>query len=113
MFRARIYAQGFTLAAMLGGSVYYKKKRDEEKQVDVAKAMVDAKAKQTAWIKELEIRDREDKEVCTHLSIRPFIHLFRQTTADAGQRHDRNKRYAERRREAQARATDEAAGDSS
>lgn len=63
MFRARIYAQGFTLAAMLGGSVYYKKQRDEEKEVDVAKAKIDAQAKQMAWIRELEIRDKEDKEV--------------------------------------------------
>lgn len=63
MFRARIYAQGFTLAAMLGGSVYYKKQRDEEKEVDVRKAAVKAKEKQSAWIRELEIRDKEDKEV--------------------------------------------------
>lgn len=69
MFRARIYAQGFTLAAMLGGSVYYKKQRDEEKEVDVAKAKIDAKAKQMAWIRELEIRDKEDKEVCTPRSL--------------------------------------------
>lgn len=69
MFRARIYAQGFTLAAMLGGSVYYKKQRDEEKEVDVAKAKIDAQAKQMAWIRELEIRDKEDKEVCTPRSL--------------------------------------------
>ncbi|KAL0637569.1 Respiratory supercomplex factor 1, mitochondrial [Maublancomyces gigas] len=86
MFRARIYAQGFTLAAMLGGSVYYKKQRDEEKEVDVKKAAVKAKEKQSAWIRELEIRDKEDKE-----------------------RQRSNKRYAERRRE--ARAAEKEAGD--
>lgn len=48
---------------MLGGSIYYKKQRDEEKQVDVAVAEKKAKEKQAAWIRELEIRDKEDQLV--------------------------------------------------
>lgn len=48
---------------MLGGSIYYKKQRDEEKEVDVAVAEKKAKDKQAAWIRELEIRDKEDQEV--------------------------------------------------
>jgi hypothetical protein len=63
MFRMRIYAQAFTLAAMVGGSYYYQKERDERKAKEGITAEKKAKEKQQAWIRELEIRDREDKEV--------------------------------------------------
>lgn len=72
MFRARIYAQGFTLAAMVGGSIYYKKERDEQKAIDEVVAERKAKEKQSAWIRELEIRDKEDQEVYTGASILPL-----------------------------------------
>ena len=63
MFRYRIYAQGFTLAAMIGGSYYYQNQREKEKERDTAIAERKAKEKQQAWIKELEFRDEEDKRV--------------------------------------------------
>jgi len=63
MFRMRIYAQAFTLAAMVGGSFYYQKERDERKAKEGITAEKKAKEKQQAWIRELEIRDREDKEL--------------------------------------------------
>lgn len=116
MFRARIYAQGFTLAAMLGGSVYYKKQRDEEKEVDVKKAAVKAKEKQSAWIRELEIRDKEDKEVRRFFLVEMGLGLELgwdgKTDVEVGgvKRQRSNKRYAERRREARA-AEKEAAED--
>jgi hypothetical protein len=63
MFRARIYAQGFTLLAMVGGSYYYQEQRENEKSRDAMFAERKAKEKQQAWIRELEVRDREDREV--------------------------------------------------
>lgn len=63
MFRARIYAQGFTLVAMLAGSYYYQDQRAAEKGVTVELAEQKARDKQQAWIRELEFRDREDREV--------------------------------------------------
>lgn len=62
MFRARIYAQGFTLLAMVAGSMYYKTDRDKRKEFDGVVAENKAKQKNEAWIRELEARDREDKE---------------------------------------------------
>jgi ribosomal protein S11 len=63
MFRARIYAQGFTLLAIVGGSFYYRKQREEEAKRAGITAERKSKEKQLAWIRELEIRDREDQEV--------------------------------------------------
>ncbi|KAI5858394.1 hypoxia induced protein conserved region-domain-containing protein [Tricharina praecox] len=63
MFRARIYAQGFTLVAMVGGSYYYQEQREKEKSRDATIAERKSKEKQQAWIRELEVRDREDREL--------------------------------------------------
>ena len=62
MFRNRLYAQGFTLLAMLAGSMYYEKDRTRRKEFEKVIAERKAKEKNEAWIRELEIRDREDKE---------------------------------------------------
>ncbi len=63
MFRARIYAQGFTLLAVVAGSMYYKQDREKRKEFDGAVAERKAKEKAEAWIRELEARDLEDKEM--------------------------------------------------
>ena len=62
MFRARVYAQGFTLAAIVLGSVFYQDERLKRRQFD--KVVEDKKAaeKREKWIAELEARDREDRE---------------------------------------------------
>lgn len=62
MFRARIYAQGFTLVAMVAGSVYWQTDRQKRKEFDAVVAEKKAKEKNLLWIKELEARDQEDKE---------------------------------------------------
>jgi hypothetical protein len=63
MFRARIYAQGFTLVAMVAGSMYWQTDRQKRKEFDAAVAERKAKEKNEAWIKELEARDEEEKEL--------------------------------------------------
>ena len=62
MFRARIYAQGFTLLCLVAGSYYYAEDRDKRKQFEGVKAERKAREKNEAWIRELEARDREDRE---------------------------------------------------
>lgn len=62
MFRARIYAQGFTLAAVVAGGMYYKQDRGKRQEYNRAVAEKVAREKRDAWIKELEARDREDQE---------------------------------------------------
>lgn len=62
MFRRRIYAQGFTLLAMIAGSAYWsgdRKKRNEFNELIEEKKK---KEKHEAWIKELEVRDQEDQD---------------------------------------------------
>lgn len=62
MFRARIYAQGFTLVAMVAGSMYWQTDRQKRKEFDKVVLEEKAKEKNQAWIRELEARDEEEKE---------------------------------------------------
>ena len=63
MFRARIYAQGFTIVAMVAGSMYWQKDRDKRKEFQGVLAEKKAKEKNEAWIRELEARDLEEREM--------------------------------------------------
>ncbi|KAI9807876.1 MAG: hypothetical protein M1825_005182 [Sarcosagium campestre] len=60
-FRYRIYAQGFTLVAVVAGSIYYKQDREKRKKYQGLVAEKVAEEKKQAWIRELEARDEEDK----------------------------------------------------
>lgn len=62
MFRYRIYAQAFTLVAVVAGGIYYKSERAQRKESDRARGEKKSKAKYDAWLRELEIRDQEDKD---------------------------------------------------
>lgn len=62
MFRMRIYAQAFTIVAMVGGSMYYEKDREKRKQMDGVIKERTALEKREKWIKELEAREKEDRE---------------------------------------------------
>lgn len=62
MFRYRIYGQAFTLVAMLAGSFYYNSDRILRHEFEKVKTAQKAKEKNEAWIRELEARDREDKD---------------------------------------------------
>jgi hypothetical protein len=60
-FRARVYAQGFTLLCVCAGAIYWKEDREKRKTY---RGLVDekkAKEKREAWIRELEIREMEDE----------------------------------------------------
>jgi septin family protein len=62
MFRARIYAQGFTLLCLVAGSYYYAEDREKRKVFTNKKAEQKAIEKREKWIKELEARDQEARE---------------------------------------------------
>jgi hypothetical protein len=63
MFRARLYAQGFTLVAMIAGSMYWKSDRQKRKEFDAVVKERKAKEKNELWIKELEARDEEERAI--------------------------------------------------
>jgi hypothetical protein len=63
MFRARIYAQGFTLVAMIAGSMYWQTDRQKRKEFDKVVEERKAREKNEAWIRELEARDEEQKDI--------------------------------------------------
>ncbi|KAF8422522.1 hypoxia induced protein conserved region-domain-containing protein [Tirmania nivea] len=60
-FRARVYAQGFTVAAMVAGSYYWQSDREKRKHLTEEARRRAAEEKKAAWIRELERRDEEDK----------------------------------------------------
>lgn len=62
MFRARIYAQGFTLLALVAGSIFYKDERMRRKAFEVAVEEKKNAEKREKWLAELEARDREDQQ---------------------------------------------------
>ncbi|KKK19501.1 hypothetical protein P175DRAFT_0478981 [Aspergillus ochraceoroseus IBT 24754] len=62
MFRARIYAQAFTLVAVVAGGMYFKTERQQRKEFEQIVEARKSEEKRDAWLRELEIRDKEDKE---------------------------------------------------
>ncbi|KAG6004609.1 Respiratory supercomplex factor 1, mitochondrial [Claviceps maximensis] len=78
MFRARVAAQGFTVIAMVAGSMYYSQDRQKTKELRKLKEERDAEEKRQRWIRELEARDEEDKLMRATLEERR-----RQRTADS------------------------------
>jgi hypothetical protein len=67
MFRARVLAQGFTIVAMVAGSMYYSKDREKTAELRKLKEQRDAEEKRQKWIRELEARDEEEKAIKTRL----------------------------------------------
>ena len=62
MFRLRLYGQAFTIVAMLAGSFYYNSDRILRKEYDKLVQERKAQEKRDAWIRELEARDREERD---------------------------------------------------
>ncbi|PYI06533.1 mitochondrial hypoxia responsive domain protein [Aspergillus sclerotiicarbonarius CBS 121057] len=61
MFRARIYGQFFTLIAVVAGGMYYKTERTQRKEFEQMVEARKSQEKRDAWLRELEIRDKEDQ----------------------------------------------------
>ncbi|KAK1826239.1 hypoxia induced protein conserved region-domain-containing protein [Podospora conica] len=70
MFRARVAAQAFTVIAMVGGGMYYSADRHKAKEMWKLKEEQEAEEKRQKWIKELEVRDEEDKALKERLDKR-------------------------------------------
>lgn len=62
MFRARIYAQFFTILAVVGGGMYYQTERKQRREFEQVLEARKSQEKRDAWLRELEIRDQEDRE---------------------------------------------------
>lgn len=61
-FRWRVGLQGFTLVALVFGSIYYDKAFTASKKSDEELAIEKAKIRQKLWVEELERRDQEMKD---------------------------------------------------
>ena len=61
MFRARIGAQAFTVVAMVAGGAYYGADREKRKELIKLEAQQRAEERHNKWLRELEIRDEEEK----------------------------------------------------
>ncbi|KAI0178505.1 hypoxia induced protein conserved region-domain-containing protein [Hypoxylon sp. FL1284] len=63
MFRARIGAQAFTVMAMVAGGAYYGADREKRKELIKLEAQQRAEERHNKWLKELEVRDEEEKQL--------------------------------------------------
>ena len=70
MFRARVAAQAFTVVAMVAGGMYYSADRHKQKELWKLQKEQEAEEKRLKWIKELEVRDEEDKALKERLDKR-------------------------------------------
>lgn len=67
MFRRRIYAQGFTVIAMVIGSIYWQADREKRKELEGIMSETKKKEKHEKWLRELEARDQEEKDMRARL----------------------------------------------
>ncbi|KAI0190815.1 mitochondrial hypoxia responsive domain-containing protein [Astrocystis sublimbata] len=63
MFRARIGAQAFTVVAIVAGGAYYGADREKRKELIKLEAQKRAEERNQKWLRELEVRDEEDKKL--------------------------------------------------
>ncbi|KAI1252182.1 hypothetical protein MGN70_006755 [Eutypa lata] len=63
MFRARIGAQAFTVVAIVAGGAYYGKDREKRAELIKLEAQQRAEDRHQRWLRELEVRDEEEKEL--------------------------------------------------
>ena len=67
MFRARIGAQAFTVCAIVAGGAYYGKDREKRQELIKLEAQQRAEERHNKWLRELEVRDEEEKQLQEHL----------------------------------------------
>lgn len=60
-FRRRLYAQAFTIAVLVAGNMYWQKDRLKRKDYEKQKAEKERLDKRDRWLRELEMRDEEDR----------------------------------------------------
>ncbi|KAK7913967.1 hypothetical protein PG985_011670 [Apiospora marii] len=70
MFRARIGAQAFTVCAIVAGGAYYGKDREKRQELIKLEAQQRAEERNAKWLRELEVRDREEQELQDHINRR-------------------------------------------
>lgn len=109
MFRARVLAQGFTIAAIVAGGLYFGAERHKERELWKLQQEEKAEEKRQKWIRELEARDEEEKELRARLDRR----REKKKAADAGAARESFRAAEAKRIEADAASsgtTDTGAG---
>ncbi|KAH8906432.1 hypothetical protein BR93DRAFT_929060 [Coniochaeta sp. PMI_546] len=84
-FRARVAAQGFTVLAMVFGGYYYQNDRHKERELWKLQRERDSEEQRQRWIRELEVRDEEEKALQARLEKRRERAAKRTTGGSEGQ----------------------------
>jgi hypothetical protein len=71
-FRRRLYAQSFTIAVLVVGNLYWQKDRVKRKDYEKLVAEKERMDKRDRWLRELEMRDEEDKAWKDRMA-RPYV----------------------------------------
>ncbi|KXJ89554.1 hypoxia induced protein conserved region-domain-containing protein [Microdochium bolleyi] len=88
MFRARVGAQAFTVVAMVAGGAYYGKDREKRQELIKLESQQRAEERQAKWLRELEVRDEEDKALKESIKRRRERAEQRKADAAAGRDSD-------------------------
>jgi hypothetical protein len=88
MFRRRIYAQGFTLAAVVAGGWYLRSEREKKKEVETLEKERANAERREKWLKELEARDVEDR--AANERVRKLLERRRKREIDGKENQERN-----------------------
>lgn len=107
MFRARVLAQGFTIVAIAAGGLYFGAERNQEREAWKVQQDQKAEEKRQRWIRELEARDEEEKDLQARLEKR----RERKKAADADAARDAFRAAEAKANEAAEVPTSEGAGD--
>lgn len=82
MFRRRIYAQFFTIAAIVAGSSYWSQDRAKRAEFEKMEKERERVERRERWLAELEARDREDREIRERARTSRDVRLKGQSVAE-------------------------------
>lgn len=91
MFRRRIYAQFFTIAAIVAGSTYWSQDRAKRTEFEKMEKERERVERRERWLAELEARDREDREIREKARTSREVRLGRSGVPIVGDKRDREK----------------------
>lgn len=97
-FRRRVYAQAFTLAAVVTGGLYWSGDRERRKEYEKVQKAAEMGSRRDRWIAELEFRDEEEKRQAAQ------ARAGRQIQA-AGARLEKDQQRLDKEREQEIRET--------
>ena len=95
MFRRRIYAQGFTILAIVVGSSYFNKDKEARKKDIENEKERTRREKREKWLAELDFRDAEEREMKAEREMRRKARIEERERGESGEGYVTMERQGE------------------